>query len=156
MIGAAIVLGGTVANTQEHGIIGRIFENDLPVIFRLVDELPAGTARAALPWLAVISWKYDGSSNNGMPTEAVNEVMVRLDRAIEESVLREGFARHAYSRTGNGLKELVYYISDRDAFMFAFNAAIKDHPPYPIEIVFYNDPEWEDLRKLLERFHRAD
>lgn len=155
LIGAAIVLGGNVANAEELGIIGRAFENDVPVIFKLVDEFPTATARAALPWLTVISWRYDGSVNNGMPTEGVNEAMVRLERAIESSLLRENFARHAYSRTGNGLKELVCYISDRDEFISAFNDALRDHPRYPIEIEFYNDAEWEDLRKLLEGFRRG-
>lgn len=145
-----------MTEAQERGIIGRIFEDGLPVIFKLVDEFPTETIRTALPWLTVISWSYDGSSNNGMPTKNVNEAMVRLERAIENSLLRESFARHAYSRTGNGLKELVYYVSDRDAFMAVFNDALNAHPPYPIEIKFYNDAEWKDFRDLLEAFRRSE
>lgn len=100
-------------------------------------------------------WNYDGSSNNGMPPGAVNEKMIMLEEVIENMLLGEGLAQHAYSRTGNGLKELVYYISDRTEFMSAFNDALGEHPRYPIEIKFYNDPEWEDLRKLLEEFRRS-
>jgi hypothetical protein len=143
-----------VTEAEEPGIIGRAFEDGSPVIFKLVNELPPESTRTALPWLTVISWKYDGSSNNGMPAMSVNEEMVRLERAIENSLLRESLARHAYSRTGNGLKELVYYVSGRDEFMAAFNDALNAHPPYPIEITFYNDAEWKDLRDLLETFRQ--
>lgn len=155
LIGTVIMLGGGMAEAQEGGIIGRTFEDNLPVIFKLVDEFPDQVTRAALPWLTVISWKYDGSSTNGMPSEGANEAMVMLEQGIEDSLLREGFMQHAYSRTGNGLKQLVYYIADRDEFMAAFNDALADHPRYPIEINFYYDSEWEDFRKLLEAFRSS-
>ena len=145
-----------MTNSQERGIIGRSYENDLPVIYKLVDEIPDQSVRAALPWLTVISWKYDGSGNNGMPEEALNQSMVQLERAIENSLLKPTSCRHAYSRTGNGNKEFVYYISDRDAIMSEFNEALSGHPRYPIEINFYNDPEWEDFRKLLESFRQTE
>ena len=156
LIGFAILLGGCMAEPQEFGIIGQTLENDMPVIYRLVDELPDQATRSALPLLTVISWRYDGSANNGMPAQSTNEAMIRLEDAIEGSILKTGLARHAYSRTGNGLKELAYYIADRDEFMAAFNNSLTDHPRYPIEINFYDDAEWEDFRKLLEAFRSGE
>ena len=63
--------------------------------------------------------------------------------------------RHAYSRTGNNLKELVYYIADRERFMDALNTALADHPRYPIEIDFYDDGEWADFQRLLTSFNKV-
>jgi hypothetical protein len=151
---ALTMFGGGMAKAQEVGLIGRTFEDGLPVVYRLVDELPTESARAALPWLTVISWSYDGSSHNGMPAMSVNDAMVRLERAMENALLRDGVARHAYSRTGNGLKEFVYYVSDRDEFIAALNDALSSHSKYPIEITFYHDPEWKDFRDLLEVFRQ--
>ena len=143
---AIALLGYTnMAKSRELGIIGRSYEDDLPVIYKLVDEMPEKSVRVVSPWLTVIAWKYDGGENNGMPGESVFQSMVRLETAIEDALLRPGFCQHAYSRTGNGLKELVYYISDREAFLSEFNEVVSGHPRYPIEINFYNDPEWEDF-----------
>ena len=144
-----------MANSQELGIIGRSYENDLPVIYKLVDEIPNKSVRATLPWLTVISWNYDGSANNGMPEENLNQRMIQLERTIEDSLLKPASCRHAYSRTGNGKKELVYYISDREAFMSAFNEALSGHPRYPLEINFFSDPEWNDFSKLLKAFRES-
>ena len=145
-----------MTDSQKLGIIGRSYENDLPVIYKLVDEIPDQSVRIALPWLTVISWKYDGSGNNGMPEHALNQNMVRLERAIEDSLLKQNSCWHAYSRTGNGSKELVYYISDREQFVSEFNEALSGHPRYPIEINFYRDPGWEDFSKLLGAFRQSE
>ena len=142
-------------DAQELGIIGEVKEDGLPVIYKFVDEYPSTEVRANYPWVTVISWKYDGSSRNGMPPDDINQRMITLERVMEKSLDNEGYSRHAYSRTGNHLKELVYYISDREAFISAFNDALANHPRYPIEINFYEDPEWEDFQVILKLFKRS-
>lgn len=116
-------------HSQELGTIGQIEEEGLPVVFKLVDEAPSSETRDRFRWLTVISWRYDRSLRNGMPPQDANEEMLALEHAIdalEESML----CRHAYSRTGNGLKELVYYIADREQFMTSLNDTLSGHPPY--------------------------
>jgi hypothetical protein len=137
---------------DEPGIIGETEEDGSPVVFKLVDELPPADIRQTFPWLTVVSWKYDGCARNGMPSELVMSQMVALEHAIDGALELPGFCRHAYSRTGNGLKELAYYIHDRDQFMDAFNTALAEHPPYPIEINFYEDRDWTDFRTIRDRF----
>lgn len=144
-----------MTSKQAKGIIGRIQEDGVPVIYRFANELPSQSVRAAFGQLAVIAWPYDGSQRNGMPREAANARMIALEKAIEERIESKGECRHAYSRTGNGLKELVYYIADRDGFMEALNDALGDHPRYPIQITFYEDEKWADLRGILELFRNA-
>ena len=139
---------------QPKGTIGRTYEDGKPVIYKFVNELPPAEPRSRLPWLTVITWEYDGDDNNGMPAEAEREGMINLEQAID-GIEADGAARHAYSRTGNDLKELVYYIHDQDQFMASFNQVLANHPRYPIEIEFYEDPDWEDLQELLEDFAGA-
>lgn len=141
-------------DSGDRGIIGEIEEESLPVVFKLVDEAPTVETRERFRWLTVISWKYDRGARNGMPSQDTNDEMLTLEHAIdalEESML----CRHAYSRTGNGLKELVYYISDREEFMGAFNDALSGHSRYPIEINFYEDYEWADFEKVRGLFKQA-
>ena len=142
-------------DAQELGIIGEVQENGLPVIYKFVDEYPSAEVRATYRWVTVISWQYDGSSRNGMPPDDINQRMIALEHVMEESLDNPGHARHAYSRTGNHLKELVYYVADRDAFMSALNDALATHPRYPIDINFYEDPEWQDFQVILKLFKRG-
>ena len=140
--------------SDKLGIIGETTEDGLPVIYRLADELPEAAIRDRHPWLTVISWRFDRQVRNGMPPVAVNERMIALERAIDE--LEAGsLCRHAYSRTGNGLKEFAYYITDRDLFMVAFNDALRSHSRYPIDIEFFEDREWADFQRVRGLFHQA-
>lgn len=137
---------------EPKGIIGEIYIDDLPVIYSFVDEEPAEAKRKALPWLAVVSWSYDGSKNNGMPPKKVNERMIALEDALEAGVEEVDECEHTISRTGGNLKELIYYIRDREKFIKALNAALAKHDRYPIDIKFYHDPEWKELNELRAEF----
>jgi len=143
-----------MAESEELGVIGEIEEDGLPVVFKFVDLLPPEETRARLGWLTVISWKYDGGPRNGMPATDTNARMLALEHALDD-IEQKGHCRHAYSRTGNSLKEFVYYIADRERFIAAFNDALAGHPRYPIEIHFYEDRGWSDLQKIRELFRRA-
>jgi len=121
-----------------------------------VDELPDEKTRSALPWLAVIAWEYDGANNNGMPSEKVLEQMKALENAVGMTLAASGSCHHAYSRTGNGLKVLTYYVADQDQFMEGLNSALDDHPRYPIEIDFYDDADWGVFQKLLMNVRKGE
>ena len=140
------------ATSEEKGIIGEYKVDGRPVVMKFVDELPTVVTREKYRWLTVVSWKYDGAQNNGMPESEDLERMKQLERSIDSSLVDAGFCLHAYSRTGNNLKELVYYIIDRDEFLSALNRALAEHPQYPIDIDFYEDAEWKDFQTILGKF----
>ncbi|WP_104813738.1 DUF695 domain-containing protein [Aureitalea marina] len=137
---------------QQKGIVGEYFENGFPVIVKFVSELPAKGIVSKMKWFTVISWNYDGSQNNGMPPEAINQRMLLLEEALDKAFRNGKITHHAYNRTGNSLKEFNYYISDRDKFMSRFNSALAKHERYPIEINFYEDPDWSEMNRLIEDF----
>lgn len=139
-------------SAKEKGIIGRYYENDLPVIVKFVNEFPENHLRIKFPMLTVISWKYEGETNNGMPLTETNEKMIVLEDAIENTMDSSKQYLDAYSRTGNNLKEFVYYSSSQDQFMTLLNETLVTHERYPIEINFYDDPEWNEFKKLIEDF----
>ena len=63
-------------NADYKGVIGSFTEDGFPVIIKFVNELPENKIMNHLPFLVVISWKYNGEKNNGMPEEKVNERMI--------------------------------------------------------------------------------
>ncbi len=148
-----LVLGSyQMAEAQDTWTVGQAKINGSPVVYKFLTQLPNIKEREKLNWLTVIAWKYDGSTNNGMPPKETNKLMIRLEDALEAI---EGYGQiyeMAYTATGNYLKEFVYYIADRDVFMEKFNKALSGHPRYPLEINFYEDSEWSDLAKLLDGF----
>lgn len=139
---------------KQSGVIGRVKVKGNPVIYRFDSKPIPDAKKKALPWLAVISWKYDGSKSNGMPPKGINERMRALEEALEKSVEAIDICEHAISKTGNNTKEFIYYISDKKVFIDRLNKALVKHKRYPIEINFYKDPKWtelEDAQKLFKK-----
>jgi hypothetical protein len=141
-----------MAWSEETWTVAKSSVKGISVIYKFMNELPDEITRGKLPWLTVVSWKYDGSTNNGMPTRDVNDGMIELEDSLESIVGREAIYFDVYSATGNDLKEFVFYISDQAEFMENFNDAMSGKPRYPIEINFYEDKEWSDLAKLQQDF----
>ena len=155
LIGTLLCMGSQLNAEEEKGIIGRAHEDGLPVIFKFVNEMPNTEIRNQLTWLTVISWKYDGTSNNGMPLDVDNQRMIVLEDTIENKIENNTVLRHVYSRTGNNLKELAYYIHDQEQFLESFNQALISHTGYPIEINFSEDKVWEGFQRVLTDFSTA-
>ena len=136
---------------EELGVIGKVFENDLPVVYSFIKELPENDIIVKFPTLVVISWEYDGSNENGYPDNIILEKMYRLEGAIE-IIEESNHCYRAYGRTGNNLKELAFYTTDQESFMLYFNEALKGKERYPIDIKFYQDKIWADYKDLLVEF----
>lgn len=139
---------------EPKGIIGRYYEDDLPVIMKFVNEIPNDSIIAKFPFLTVVSWKYNGSERNGMPPKSINERMIVLEEALESSMSNSDIFTHAYSRTGNNLKELVYYATKQSDFMEMLNGTLEKYDVFPIEINFYEDREWTDFKRVLNDFKK--
>lgn len=142
-----------MAEAGDTWSVGKAAIKGKPVIYKFTNEAPDISTRHQAPWLTVVSWKYDGSTNNGMPLKATNEAMIKLEDALETIEGNEKLYFNVYSATGNNLKEFVFYITDREQFMVNFNKALSGHSTYPIEVNFYEDKEWSDLIKLQNDFN---
>ena len=140
-------------SAEDQGIIGKVIEQGKPVIYSFDNYLPETTTIEDFPTLVVIKWGYDGSKNNGMPTKAEQELIYKLEDVLNDIADDKGSFR-AYARTGNNLREFVYYTIDQPAFLQLFNQAVANHPRYPIEITFYQDPNWSDYKELIADFKK--
>ncbi|HHK8521638.1 TPA: DUF695 domain-containing protein [Vibrio parahaemolyticus] len=141
-----------MAWSEETWSVGEATIQGKPVVYKFMNEFPDNSTRSKMEWLTVVSWKYDGSSNSGMPPKHVNELMIKLEDGLETIKGREELYFDVYSATGNDLKEFVFYIANREVFMKHFNEALSGHDVYPIDVNFYQDKEWSDLKKLQTDF----
>jgi hypothetical protein len=140
-------------NEKETGVIGKVYENGLPVIYAFVNEDPTQENIARFSSLTIISWEYDGSNNNGMPEEEINMQMLTLEDALSQEFENSTNSMWVFNRTGNNLKEFAYYINSRDKFIEDLNKALSSHPQFPIDIKFYDDPNWLEITQLLKEFN---
>lgn len=141
-----------MSHAEENWSVGEAEADGKPIIYKFISEAPKENIRASLRWLTVVSWQYDGSTNNGLPPKDINDAMMTLEDGLETIEGHGSVYMNVYTSTGNGRKEFVYYIADRDVFMHNFNEALKDHPPYPLKIEFFEDKKWEDLATLHKNF----
>ena len=155
LILALLFLTTMTTNAQNSGVIGKLMEDELPVIYVLDTDVPDLGVTSRYPWLTVISWKYDKTRRNGMPPELINNQMIQLEDALSEEFLVLAGAHWAYNRTGNGLKKFAYYIKGRERFSDQLNKALADHQRYPIEIDFYVDSAWTDYLELVDIFSES-
>jgi hypothetical protein len=126
-------------------------KDGLPIIWTYVPYIPVEATRHATPWLTVVRWEYDGFPDNGMPRTDENQLMLVLEVALG-CIERPEFCVEVYRRVGAGLREFVYYIANRDRFLEEFNAHVAGKPRFPIEIKFYKDETWSELRDLIDDF----
>lgn len=81
--------------------------------------------------------------------------MLMLEATLGK-IERPEFCYEAYRRIGAGLREFVYYVAARDAFLEEFNQCAVDDPRYPISIAFYQDEAWSDLQRLIDDLNTAE
>ncbi|MFZ6644933.1 DUF695 domain-containing protein [Undibacterium sp. TJN25] len=117
--------------------------------------MPAQDERSTMPWLTIVRWEYDGSGNEGMPSADENDHMLMLEAALEK-IEHPAFCLEGYRRIGAGVREFVYYVSDRERFLQKFNSYTAKDPRYPITIKFYKDEAWSDLQDLIDDFKTVE
>jgi hypothetical protein len=108
-------------------------------VFRIRVAKPARKDIDHLTRAIVIKWAYQGP---GMPPDEVNQQQVAFEEAIDP-LWSEGGSELMQVATGMGLKEWIFYARSSDAFMARLNSLLSGRPRYPIEVEFYDDPEWQ-------------
>lgn len=137
---------------EDSWVAGRAQVNGHELIIRARSHRPSAELRATCPHLLIIAWKF-GETPTGMPTPDENARALELEAALDEGI-RVGIDGTepgvlAAVITGNGGKEWLYYTSDADRFMEAFNLAVSGREPYPLEFEGFVDAEWKALAELV-------
>jgi Family of unknown function (DUF695) len=109
-------------------------------VMRVRFERPNRGDLATLHLAIVVKWPYE--SANQMPPPEANEQQLQFERALDPLMPSE-FSELAHVSTGVGLKEWIFYARDKEVFMRRFNELLAGHPIYPLEIEFYDDPNWQ-------------
>lgn len=108
-------------------------------VFRARFSKPDRPDLASLVWAIVIRWPYEGDA---MPPSDVNAAQLNFETAVDPLAV-SSHSELVHVSTGMGLKEWIFYARTREDFMGELNALLSGQPPHPLDIEFFEDPDWE-------------
>ena len=121
-----------------------------PLIFRIREHGPSFAKKSAFPHLLAVCWQYDATINNGMPVQADVARMTELEDLLVPALEGAKAAFLTVIVTGNGVREWQWYARDQESVMKLVNDTLGEVEPFPIQISFQDDPEWEGYTRFLE------
>lgn len=132
-----------------HSILEAELESGNKLIAVINTELLSWDSKASHPWIAVLTLKYDGSNNNGMP----NDKDYKHLGAIEEEIMQElkdvdGFLNIGRQTAKN---ERNIYFACKDfrkpaKVFFAIQQKYSDN--FEIEYDIYKDKYWQSFERF--------
>ena len=85
-----------------------------------------------------------------MPSEQETEAMRSFEDALDNALDPDGLAILAFVHTHGGTRRWHYYLEDVRTVGQRINAALADRPNLPIELEVVDDPEWQEMRLVLQ------
>ncbi len=134
---------------DEHSILKAELESGNKLIAVVNTQLLNWDSKASHPWIAVITFRYDGQSNNGMPNE---EDYQRLNE-IEESILQQLADKDGYlyigRQTASNEREIYFACKDfRKPSIVFFKIQQDNENKFEIEYDIYKDKYWQSFERF--------
>jgi hypothetical protein len=120
-----------------------------PLIFRIRIQAPLFASKSSFPHLLAVCWNYESPNEQGMPDPADAQRMSELEDLLEEGLEGVCQAFLTVIVTGNGVREWQWYARDTDVIIDLVNKTLGHLEPFPIELSFQDDPEWEGYSQFL-------
>ena len=135
---------------DNFSILEADLENDNKLVALVNTELLQWDSKASHPWIAVLTLKYDGSNNYGMP----NEEDFKLLDVIEENIIKELRDFDGYlnigRQTADGEREINFACKDfRKPSKIFFDIQQKYSDSFEIEYDIYKDKYWQSFRRFI-------
>lgn len=109
-------------------------------VLRVRFSKPNRADLASLVWAIVIQWPWE--SDQPMPPAEVNAAQQSFEAALDP-LASSSHSELVHVSTGMGLREWIFYARTREKFMGELNDLLAGHPRYPLDIEFFEDPNWE-------------
>ena len=134
---------------DEHSILEAELESGNKLIAVVNTQLLNWDSKASHPWITVITLKYDGRNNNGMPNEndyqSLNE--------IEESIMQQLSDKDGYlnigRQTANNERDIYFACKDfRKPAKVFFKTQQDLNNKFEIEYDIYKDKYWQSFERF--------
>lgn len=134
---------------DNYSILEAELESGNTLIAVVNTELMKWDRKASHPWISVLTLKYDGSNNNGMP----NDKDYKLLDAIEEEIMQELKDIDGYlnvgRQTAKGEREIYFACKDfRKPSRIFFKTQKNYSDCFEIECDIYKDKYWQSFNRF--------
>lgn len=125
-------------------------ENGLPIYTRFRENLPAESEIKKFKMLIVVSWLYESDDETGLPDDEILDHMDDFETVMDDALVETGTARLMTVFSGKGVREWQFYTDDPQVFMRNFNEALQGKPVLPLDIVAFEDENWDAYKDFTE------
>lgn len=134
---------------DEHVVMEAERESGKRLIAVINTQLLSWEKKASHPWLATITFKYDGSKNNGMPNNKDYETL----NAIEDELINELKDKDGYLNIGrqteSGERDIYFACKDfRKPSKVFYEIEKKYAKKYEVEYEIYKDKYWQSFERF--------
>jgi hypothetical protein len=123
----------------------------LPIMLRYRPNLKDFLGDTRYPRLLKIYWDYEQTNTSGLPSDEQSNQMREFEDLIQSELDPERVAILAFIRTHSGTRQWNYYVGDTALLSQRINKALNGLPVLPIELQVQDDPNWEELRALIQK-----
>ena len=121
-----------------------------PLIFRVRNAPPSFVVQLEFSTLLAIAWSFEPINETGMPSPDDTKRMTELEDLLETGLEGSKEAFLTVVVTGNGVREWQWYARSSDRVMELVNSTLGHLEPFPIQISFQDDPEWQGYDGFLD------
>lgn len=134
---------------DEYSIMEAELESGNMLLAVINTDLLEWDRQASHPWLAVMTLKYDGSKNNGMPNNSDYELLGSIEDEIMLSLKDKDGNLNIGRQTANNERDIYFACKDfRKASKVFYETQKKYGDKFEIEYDIYKDKYWQTLERF--------
>ncbi len=138
---------------DEHSIFEAELENGNKLIAVINSQLLNWDSKASHPWIAVITFKYDGKNNNGMPNEDDYQLLNEIEKSILQQILDKDGYLYIGRQTANNERDIYFACKDfRKPSKVFFSSEQENLNKFEIEYDIFKDKYWQSFERFTNSY----
>ncbi len=134
---------------DEHSILEAKLESGNKLIAVVNTQLLDWDGKASHPWIAVITFKYDGQNSNGMPNEKDNQSLSEIEESILQKLADKDGYLYIGRQTASNEREIYFACKDfRKPSIVFFKIQQDNENKFEIEYEIYKDKYWQSFERF--------
>jgi len=134
---------------DEHSILEAELESENNLIAVINTQLLNWDSKASHPWIAVITFQYDGSNNNGMPYGDDYQNLDEIEDGIMEQLTDKDGYLYIGRQTANNEREIYFACKDfRKPSKVFFKTQKENSDKFEIDYEIYKDKYWQSFERF--------
>jgi hypothetical protein len=131
-----------------HSTLEAELESGNKLIAVVNTQLLNWDSKASHPWIAAITFKYDGDNNNGMPNDNDYQTLNEIEEGILQQLLDKDGYLYIGRQTANSEREIYFACKDFRKPSKVFFKTQQENNYFEIEYDIYKDKYWQSFERF--------